>query len=46
VAAHAWRHIDGEGLPVQSWANGLPWIVHLQYPDEIPNVTGNTIYGQ
>lgn len=44
--AHAWRHIDGEGLPVQSWANGLPWIVHLQYPDEIPNVTGNTIYGQ
>jgi hypothetical protein len=44
--AHAWRYIDGEGLPVQSWANGLPWIVHLQYPDEIPHVTGNTIYGQ
>jgi hypothetical protein len=44
--AHAWRHIDGEGLPVQSWANGLPWIVHLQYPEEIPNVTGNTIYAQ
>lgn len=44
--AHAWRYIDGEGLPVHSWANGLPWIVHLQYPDEIPNVTGHTIYGE
>lgn len=44
--AHAWRYIDGEGLPVHSWANGLPWIVHLQYPHEIPHVTGHTIYGE
>lgn len=44
--AHAWRHIDGEGLPVHYRANGLPWIVHQQYPQEIPNVTGHTIYGE
>jgi hypothetical protein len=42
--AHAFRAIDGEGLPVEMTMNGLAWVVHQQYPDEIPNATINTIY--
>lgn len=42
--AHAFKAIDGEGTPVETTLNGLAWVVHQQYPDEIPNATINTIY--
>jgi hypothetical protein len=31
---------------VETLFGPLPWIVHLEYPDELPNVTGPTIDGE
>jgi hypothetical protein len=44
--AHAMFYIDDEGLPLDSFENGLYAIAAMQYPQEFPGATRHSIFPQ